>query len=133
MGHEPPEKAMAIDEKTMRLPLPNGLLYIVDTELFDPPSVDGVAKVWRTESCIVLSCQGDMDGPTEIRINPAKAPGPELSRLAAFDQAIPSRRLVLMIVPGDVIHEMPLDRREAHIEVWTTGRQGTPVVWLRIE
>ena len=124
---------MAIDEKTMRLPLPNGLLYIVDTELFDPPSVDGVAKVWRTESCIVLSCQGDMDGPTEIRINPTKAPGPDLSRLAAFDQAIPSRRLVLMIVPGDVIHEMPLDRREAHIEVWTTGRQGTPVVWLRIE
>jgi len=52
--------------------------------------------------------------------------------VGSFDQAVPSRRLVLTIVPDTVIHQMELERPAAHVEVWTDGEIASPVVWLKI-
>ena len=121
-----------IADAKMRLAPPNGLLYLMDTEHFDPPEVDEPRAVWRSESCIIIGCQPDTEGPTEIRINSSDAPPPDLVMVGSFDQAVPSRRLVLMTVPDDVIHEMDLQGPAAHVEVWTDGEIASPVVWLKI-
>jgi hypothetical protein len=121
-----------IAEKTLILAPPNGLLYLTDAERFDPPEVDELRVVWRSESCIIIGCQPDTEGPTEIRINPPDAPPPDMVQVGSFDQAVPSRRLVLTTVLDDVLHEMTLERPAAHVEIWTDGEVASPVVWLKI-
>ena len=81
---------------------------------------------------LAVAGQGDMDGPTEIRLNGMPKPGEDLSLLTAFDMSAPSRRLFFETVPNDKFHEMRLERPVAHVEVWTKGYQGTPVVLLKI-
>jgi len=121
-----------IPEKTLILAPPNAILYLVDAEHFDPPEVDRFARLWRSESCIIIGCRADVDGPTEIRINAPGALPPDLVMVGSFDQAVPSRRLILVIVPDTVIHEMELERPAAHVEVWTSGVIDPAVVWLKI-
>lgn len=121
-----------IADAKMRFAPPNGLPYLMDAEHFDPPDVDGYERLWRSESCIIIGCRADVDGPTEIRVNAPGAPPPDLVMVGSFDQTVPSRRLVLMTVPDDVIHEMDLQEPAAHVEVWTDGEIASPVVWLKI-
>ena len=121
-----------IADAKMRFAPPNAILYLVDAEHFDPPDVDGHERLWRSESCIIIGCRADVDGPTEISVNAPGAPPPDLVMVGSFDQAVPSRRLVLTIVPDTVIHEMELERPAAHVEVWTDGAVDPAVVWLKI-
>lgn len=114
------------------IPLPYGLLYVRDSKSLDDPEIDGKATFWRTDTVLAVAGQGDMDGPTEIRLNGMPKPGEDLSLLTAFDMSVPSRRLFFETVPDETFHEMPLERPVAHVEVWTKGYQGTPVVWLKI-
>jgi len=114
------------------IPLPYGLLYVRDSKSPDDPEIDGKATFWRTDMVLAVACQGDEDGPTEIRIGTGPGSGTELSLLTAFDMSVPSRRLFFETVPDETFHEMPLERPMAHVEVWTKGYQGTPVVWLKI-
>lgn len=112
--------------------LPYGLLYVRDSKSPDDPEIDGKATFWRTDTVLAVACQGDEDGPTEIRIGNEPGSGTGLSLLTAFDMSVPSRRLFFETVPDETFHEMPLERPVAHVEVWTKGYQGTPVVWLKI-
>lgn len=52
--------------------------------------------------------------------------------MTAFDLAAPSRRLLLETVPHEAFDEMTLDGTVTHVELWTKGYQGTPVVWLKV-
>ncbi len=121
------------DEFNIDLSLPNGLLYVIDAEMFDPPEIDGSHFVYRSESCLILVCQPDMDGPTAIRINSSEEPRADLLKIGSFIQSVPSGRLALMIVPGEIIHEVPVGTSVAQVDVWTTGFAGTPRVWLKIQ
>ena len=114
------------------IPLPYGLLYVRDSKSLDDPEIDGKSMFWRSDTVLAVACQGDEDGPTEIRIGTGPGSGTELSLLTAFDMSVPSRRLFFETVPDETFHEMPLERPMAHVEVWTKGYQGTPVVWLKI-
>lgn len=114
------------------IPLPYGLLYVRDSKSPDDTEIDGKSTFWRTDTVLAVACQGDEDGPTEIRLNGMPKPGEDLSLLIAFDMQVPSRRLLFETVPDETFHEMRLERPVAHVEVWTKGYQGTPVVWLKI-
>lgn len=114
------------------IPLPYGLLYVRDSKSPDDPEIDGKATFWRTDTVLAIAGQGDMDGPTEIRLNGMPRPGEDLSLLTAFDMSVPSRRLLFETVPDDAFHEMRLERPVAHVEVWTTGAPDPAIVWLKI-
>jgi hypothetical protein len=114
------------------IPLPYGLFYVRDSKSLDDPEIDGKATFWRTDTVLAVACQGDEDGPTEIRIGNEPGSDAGLSLLTSFDMSVPSRRLLFETVPDDAFHEMRLERPVAHVEVWTKGYQGTPVVWLKI-
>ncbi len=114
------------------IPLPYGLLHVRDSKSPDDPEIDGKSTFWRSDTVLAVACQGNEDGPTEIRLNGEPKPGEGLSLLTAFDLSAPSRRLLFETVPDETFHEVPLERPVAHVEVWTKGYQGTPVVWLKI-
>lgn len=116
----------------LSIPLPYGLLYVRDSKSPDDPEIDGKATFWRTDTVLAVACQGGEDGPREIRIGNEPGSGSGLSLLSAFDMSVPSRRLFFETVPDETFHEIPLGKPVAHVEVWTKGYQGTPVVWLRI-
>ena len=113
------------------IPLPYGLLYVSDAGSDDNPDVDGKGLYWRTGSMLAIACQGDQDGPTKILIGGEDA-GEDLTLVTALDLAAPSRRLLFETVPHEAFHEMTLDGTVAHVELWTKGYQGTPVVWLKV-
>jgi len=115
------------------IPLPNGLLYLRDSESLDDPVVDGKGSFWRTDGVIAIACQGDVDGPTTILINGDAGSYAGLSLLTAFDLSVPSKRLSFETVPDDVFHEMTLDATVAHVEVWTEGHPNTATVLLKID
>jgi hypothetical protein len=109
--------------RRLSIPLPNGLLYVRDSESLDDPFVDGKGSCWRTDGVVAIACQGDVDGPTTIVVNGDAGSYVGLSMLTAFDLAAPSKRLSFETVPDDLFHEMTLDATVAHVEPWTKGCQ----------
>lgn len=116
----------------LSIPLPYGLLYVGDAESDDEPDIDGKGLVWRTDTMIVIACQGDQDGPTAIVIG-GDAAEEELTLVTSADLSVPSRKLLFEMVPHEAFHEMAVDGKTARVEVWTKGYQGTPVVWLKVD
>ncbi len=112
--------------------LPNGLLFVRDSESLDDPVIDGNASFWRTDTVLAIACRYDGDGPTRIMIDGEAPHGRDLSLLASVDLLVPSGMVLLELVPHEPFHEFPWERDRIRVDVWTEGIQETSIVWLKI-
>lgn len=111
-----------------RIAVPNSLLYIRDPSSKERPEVEGSAAVWSTASCVAISCLNDSDGETEITLGNTA----EVQRASPplFDRTLvtPSRTVIVEIVPGKTVCEMPVPTGHTPLRIWTDGFRDTATV-----
>jgi hypothetical protein len=117
---------------TFTLGVPNGLLIFRDSSLQEYPHVDGLANFWKTDSCVIVSCDADIDGETTINVNHGDSERTGLVHLVDVSLNIPSSHLVCEVVPSKRVFDFPLKRNRADIRVWTDGQHGTQIVFMEV-
>ncbi len=119
----------------LRAAMPNGLLFVSDykTSLVEVPEVGRTGFLWATSTCLVIGCEHQDFGETEITFGLARDVG--LAKGLIFDGAIKllTEHLVLEQVGGAILAETRIPRAEVRIRVWTDGETQSPFVVVGIE
>lgn len=115
----------------LRMGVPNGLLVLRDSQRRTYPDVDGVQNYWKSDTCLIVSCDVETDGETTVYVNRDVAGSGALKHLVDTTLSVPSLNLILEIVPGETIFELPLARPDVRLSVWTDGHHATQKVSIR--
>jgi hypothetical protein len=112
-----------IDSVSMQIAVPNGLLFVRDSEIRDVPDFDDEkASFWSIATCVMIACLVDCEGETDIAVGAAdqvaQTQPPALDRILET----PSRKIILEIVPGETVHEVGVLNDKIRIRIWTDGR-----------
>jgi hypothetical protein len=123
------QEIAAMKPRSVSIPVPNAILFIQDPSIWDLPEPVGDSGIWATSRGITLTCMHEQEGNTDItmgsiaEIRPTQPP--------IFDGYLdsPDRRIVLQIVPGDIIFEQKVKATRTRVKIWTDGsRWPTKVV-----
>jgi hypothetical protein len=112
-----------IDSLSMRIALPNGLLFVRDSRVKEFPDIDDEsASFWSIPTCVMIQGLVDSDGETDITIGAVN----QVSQggRPVFDRMLdtPSRKLIFEIVPGETVHEVSVPTSKTRIRIWADGR-----------
>lgn len=119
--------------KSVRVPVLNSLLLIRDEKERAVPPIDGRAGIWRTPSCIAVSCLPDSDGPSKITIGPIREIDPQRSLLFEGSLKTPSRRVVVQSVLGEEILAADVSAVQTRLKIWTNGELDTDTAGIGVE
>lgn len=111
-----------VDLTSLRIAVPNGLLFVRDSNVRELPDLDDEqASFWSTSTCIMIASEIDCEGETSITIGSAN--DVVQNRPPAFDRTLrtPSRKLIVEIVPGETVHEAAISTDITRIRIWTDG------------
>jgi hypothetical protein len=110
---------------SLKIAVPNALLFIRDARIPDVPDVDygDGSSVWSIPTCVVMTCLVDSEGETDITIGDTSEVKPS-NRLLLFDGTLetPSKKLILEIVPDEKVLEINVPFATNRIRIWTDGR-----------
>src|SRR5215510_5438618 len=117
-----------IKPASIRLAVPNAILFIQDPDRWDPPEPTDDSGVWSNPSGIAVSCLPDSEGDTDITIGPVSEVGRTHHLL--FDGHIdtPTRKLLVLIVPGKTVLEQDVQNQQTRVRIWTDGHPATEIV-----
>jgi hypothetical protein len=102
---------------------PNALLYVRDPTLSAFPEIDGKAAVWRTPSCLVISCLPDSEGPTTIAIGASDEISRDTSLVFDGELPSPSRVIIVETVMEDEVLRQSVVGSATRVRVWTNGHR----------
>lgn len=107
--------------RSVSIPVPNAILFIQDPSIWDLPEPVDNAGIWATSSGITLSCLHEQEGNTNITMGSMSEISP--THHLIFDGYLdsPDHRIVLQIVPGEIIFEQKVQGSRAHVKIWTDG------------
>jgi len=112
-----------ITRRSMQIALPNGLLFVRDSQIRKFPDIDNEkASFWSIPTCVMIQGLVDSDGETDITIGAVNQVSQ--SKRPAFDRTLetPSRKLIFEIVPGETVHEVVVPTGKTRVQIWTDGR-----------
>ncbi len=104
----------------------NSLLFIQDANTKDVPTIDGNGSIWKTATCVAVSCMPDCDGITEVDLG-ASSDIEKASEKLVFDGFLetPSRKIHVTTVLGQTILEKDVSGTITHVCIWTNGLRDT--------
>jgi hypothetical protein len=108
---------------SMRIAVPNGLLFVRDAKTRKYPGIDDEsASFWSIPTCIMIQCLVDSEGATDVTVGAAERVAQR--RQPAFDRILetPSRKVIFEIVPGETVHEISTPTDKTRVRIWTDGR-----------
>jgi hypothetical protein len=112
-----------IDSVSIQIAVPNGLLFVRDSEVRKFPDFDDEkASFWSIATCVMIACLVDSEGEVDIAVGAADQV--VQTQPPAFDRILetPSRKIILEIVPGETVHEVRVLDDKVRIRIWTDGR-----------
>lgn len=97
---------------------PNSIIFVMDFTYGIPPESSGGKNVSATDSCIVIGCLSDQDGPTEVTLsqyNEANSFDP-----VVFDGEIatPSKRLSICSAYNEELLATEVPSSKTHVRVF---------------
>ncbi len=99
---------------------PNSILFIVDPsgEVI-PELTRDRRRLWSTDSCIVVGCLVEQDGPTNVTVGPNEHIA--LSMPPAFDGILktPSRIVLISTSERQSIFETTVQGSQTRVRIWT--------------
>jgi hypothetical protein len=109
---------------SLKVAVPNALLFIRDARIREVPDVDygDGSSVWSIPTCVVITCLVDSEGETDITIGDTGEVKPNNRLLLDGTLETPSRKLILEIVPDKKILEVSVPFTTNRIRIWTDGR-----------
>ncbi len=113
--------------------VPNSLLYVRDPALRVPPEIEMLATVWRTSSCIAISCLPDCDGPTRVAIGPSDEIGRDRGLIFDGELPTPSRMLIVETITDDEVLRAETLGETTRVRVWTNGHPGADNVAIGLD
>ena len=115
---------------SVTLPVPNGLLFIQDPSIWDPPEPVDDSGIWASPAGITFGCMHRDDGDTDVAMG--KMQTIEQASHLVFDGQVdtPKLRIVVQIVPGTIILEQFVTKTKTRVKIWTDGspRPGKVIV-----
>lgn len=108
---------------SLRVAIPNALLFIRDARIPDVPDVDygDGSSVWSIPTCVVITCLVDSEGETDITIGDTSEIKQSSKLLFNGTLETPSRKLILEIVPDKKILEISVPFATNRMRIWTDG------------
>ena len=118
---------------SVSIAVPNGVLFVQDPSIWDLPMPVDDSGIWATSSGITLTCLHEQQGDTNISMGAMSevSPTPHLIFDGHLDS--PEHRIVLQIVPGDIIFEQKVHAKRARVKIWTDGSRWTEKVVVGVE
>lgn len=105
--------------RSIKLRVYRGLLFImgsIDSAEF--PIENGDKRLWSTDSCIVVGCQLDDDGETEILLGPAQEIDPGIRPAFAGVLDTPDHRVVVMAGLFEELIETNVSSSRTTVKIW---------------
>src|SRR5579864_8617056 len=104
--------------KSVVIAPPYSIIVVNDPNNKEVPKWHGDPPIVSTESCIVVLCRAEVDGPTEIllgdltEVNPGHPP--------QFEGTLktPSRRIVVETAEGETVLEALTARSDTQVSIW---------------
>lgn len=116
--------------KSTSVPVLNSLLFVRDPTIADQLEIDGIGRVWSTESVVAVGCVPDCDGDTTITIGWEDEVSPDAALV--FDGVLPtpSGTIVVETVPAVTVLDMNGVQERTRVRIWTDGSQATERVTI---
>ena len=104
-------------DKSVRIAVPNGVIFITDSRGGTPPVPVRGAMVLSTPACVAVGCMIDCEGLTDIRVTDED---PQFSSLPLFQGSseTPSRAIVVWAVGGEKLLEADVARVVTQLRIW---------------
>jgi hypothetical protein len=110
-------EGLAMTDKSVRVAVPNGVIFITDSRGGTPPTPVRGAMVLSTPSCVAVGCMIDSEGLTDIRVADGE---PRSSGLPLFQGSLetPSRAIVVWAVGGEKLLEADVANVVTQLRIW---------------
>jgi hypothetical protein len=125
-------EGLAMTDKSVRVAVPNGVIFITDSRGGTPPVPVRGAMVLSTPSCVAVGCMIDCEGLTDIRVTDGE---PQFSSLPLFQGSLetPSRAIVIWAVGGEKLLEVDVAREVTQLRIWVNHPTEPDEVVIGIE
>ena len=116
--------------KSTSVPVLNSLVFIRDPTNVDRLEIDGIGRVWSSDSAVAVGCVPDCDGDTTITIGWEDEVSPDAALV--FDGVLPtpSGTIVVETVPAVTVLETNGVPERTRVRIWTDGSQATERVTI---
>jgi len=96
----------------------NSIVFISDSNGGEPPLPMRGELIWSSESCVVVGCFPEQDGPTDITVGARQDVDPGYP--VAFEGVLetPNRQIVVSTVMEETVLEWPSPAERARLSVW---------------
>lgn len=105
--------------KEMMISPPNSILFVSDANGGDTPMLERGARFAASPSCLCITCYPEQDGQTKISFSDIKSI--QEQNAPAFESILetPSKLVVVSTSEGNMLLQLPIETRRAHLRIWT--------------
>jgi len=118
---------------SVKIEMPHPIAVIIDPEGGDVPDFVDDALVMATDSGLLVTCQGYVDGPTEFVLGNSTDVDPGTRPAFEGKLKTPSRRLAIETSEGDAILEVPTQGTNTVVRVWTNALEDPDKVIVGVD